>query len=300
MTRVEHQVLELMRFIDKDVVYSHLFEVHDSILVLLHLILDSRDFSGQIFLSLQQTFHHAAAYLATLALDDCEIFLYGIKFLLKNPLLDLRRLRNLAELVVRHDDAVIIVVLHPIEEINAFFLGEALLVGKQNPGIGICRLISPCNLGHVCFQAYDHGLVGQTETLHLMCGNAHYQRLARSHLMVAYPAAILFQHPYTILLRLINGADAISVAQRLHIEVGESLMTAVVLRPYITVELLVIKVNEVLSELGGLRGKPIAETVSNLVDLGIGKLDSVIVRHLYVIAVFISAGRFLDIRHSIV
>ncbi len=46
MPGVEHQVLELMRFVHKDVVDTHLLEVNDSILVLLHLILYGGNLRG--------------------------------------------------------------------------------------------------------------------------------------------------------------------------------------------------------------------------------------------------------------
>ena len=105
---------------------------------------------------------------------------------------------------MRHDYAVIIVVLHIVEERHAVVGLETLFIGKQNPGIGIGTLICHGNLGDIGFQSDNHRLVCHSKALHLMCRHAHYQRLACSYLMVAYTASVLQQHPYAVLLRLID------------------------------------------------------------------------------------------------
>ena len=114
-----------------------------------------------------------------LLLHHFEIFLNRIKFRLKNLLLHFRRLRYLAELVVRHYHAVIVVVLYIVEEIHTLVSLETLFIGEQYPGVGIGRLICHGNLGYIGFQTDNHRLVCQSETLHFMCCNAHYQRFTR-------------------------------------------------------------------------------------------------------------------------
>ena len=86
--------------------------------------------------------------------------------------------------------------------------------------------------------------------------NAHYQRFTTPHFKITDTAAVLFQHPYTVLLRLINGADSIAVTQYFHIEVRECLVAAVVLRAHEAVELVVIQVHQSLLELRRLCLQP--------------------------------------------
>ena len=130
--------------------------------------------------------------------QDFEVFLHRVKLCLQDALLQFRRLRYLAELVVRHDDAIVVVVLYIIEEAHTVGGRKVLLRSVQNTCVGICRLIGGCNLRNVGFQPDNHRLVCQIQTLHLMRGDAHYQRLTGSHLVVANSAAVLFQHPDAI------------------------------------------------------------------------------------------------------
>ena len=200
MSSVEHQVFELVTLIHKDMVNAHLLEVNDGILVLLHLILDSCNLGGQILLTLYQTFEHTTADVVALLFQHLQVFLDSIKFRLKNLLLHFRRLGYFSKLVVRHYHTVIVVVLDIVEEIHTLVGLETLFVGEQNTGIGIGRLIGHGNLGYVGFQTDNHRFVSQSETLHLMRCNAHYQSFTCPDLVVAYTAAVLFQHPYTVLL----------------------------------------------------------------------------------------------------
>ncbi len=82
-----------------------------------------------------------------------------------------------------------------------------------------------------------------------MCCHAHYQCFTGSHLVVAYSAAVLLEHPNAVLLRLVYRPDSIAVAQQLHIEVGECLMCSIVMRTDIAVELAVIHIHKLLLEL---------------------------------------------------
>ncbi len=67
-----------------------------------------------------------------------------------------------------------------------------------------------------------------------------------------------------------------------------------------TVEFTVIEVGKPLLELLRLRAEPVYESVAYLVDFSIGKLYGLTVRHLYVIAVLVLAGRLLYFGHRIV
>ena len=49
-----------MAFINENVVYAHLPEVNDAVLVLLHLVLERFKFGGQILLALDKPFEHTA------------------------------------------------------------------------------------------------------------------------------------------------------------------------------------------------------------------------------------------------
>ena len=120
------------------------------------------------------------------------------------------------------------------------------------------------NLRNIGFQPDNHRLVRQVQTLHFMRGDAHYQRLAGSNLVVTNSAAVLFQHPDAIHLRGIDAPDA-PACQPFQIEVGKSLMRAVILRAHETVELAVIHRHKPLLELRRLLFEPFGEAVSYLV-----------------------------------
>ncbi len=114
---------------------------------------------------------------------------------------------------MRHYHAIIVVVLDLVEEVDAIVRLETLFIGKQYPGIGIGTLICHGNLGDIGFKTDNHRFVCQSKTLHFMRCNTHYQRFTRPHLMVTHATSVLFQHPYTVHLTLINGVDSIPVTQ---------------------------------------------------------------------------------------
>ena len=201
VTGVKHEILELVALVHKDMVNAHLLEIHDAVLVLLHLILDSRYLGCQVFLALDEPFQHTARYVMPLLLDNFEIFLHCIKLSLQNLLLHFRRLGYLAELVVRHDDTVIVVVLDLVEKGHSVLCLETLFIGIEDSRIWICGLICHRNFSDIRLQADNHRLVGESETPHLMRRNAHYQRLAAPYLKIANTASVLFKHPDTIFLR---------------------------------------------------------------------------------------------------
>ncbi len=60
VTGVEHQIFELMALVNENVVYAHLPEINDAVLVLLHLVLERFKFGGQVLLTLDKPFEHTA------------------------------------------------------------------------------------------------------------------------------------------------------------------------------------------------------------------------------------------------
>ena len=60
VTGIEHKILVILALIHEYMVYTHLFEVHNRIPVLFHLILDGGNLGGKILLALDKTFQHGA------------------------------------------------------------------------------------------------------------------------------------------------------------------------------------------------------------------------------------------------
>ena len=75
------------------------------------------------------------------SLTTLQIFLHRVEFHLQYLTLYFRRLRYLAELVVRHNHAVIVVVADIVEERNTVLSLETLFISEQDTGIWVCRLI---------------------------------------------------------------------------------------------------------------------------------------------------------------
>ena len=106
--------------------------------------------------------------------------------------------------------------------------------------------------------------------------------------VVADPAAVLFEHPDAIHLRRVNTLNT-PACQSFQIEVGKGLVRAVVLRAYETVELAVIHRREPFLELRRLLFQPFREPVADFVNLGVGELYALAVAHLDVIAMLVLA-----------
>ena len=288
VTGVECQVLKLVALVNEDMVDAHLLEVHYVICTRLDGVFHLLQFRHKVVLALLQSFQHRPRHVLALLPQDFEVFLHRVKLRLQDALLQLRRLRNLAELVVRHDDAIVVVVLDVVEETHAVGGREILLGGIENPRVRICRLIGGGNLRDIGFQPDNHRLVRQIQTLHFMRCNAHYQRFTGSHVVVTDPAAVLFEHPDAIHLRRVNTLNT-PACQSFQIEVGKGLVRAVVLRAYETVELAVIHRREPFLELRRLLFQPFREPVADFVDLGVGELYALAVAHLDVIAMLVLA-----------
>ena len=125
----EHQVLELVAFIDKDMVDTHRTEIHNVISTLTHGKLYILQLYLQVLLTFLQTGEHTLGDTMTLLTQDIQGFLDIPKLVIENLFLDLQGLGNLTELVMRHDDAGIVVILDPIEELHSVGRTEILLRG---------------------------------------------------------------------------------------------------------------------------------------------------------------------------
>ena len=189
---------------------------------------------------------------------------------------------------MRHDDAIVVVVLDVVEETHAVGGGEVLFRGIENPCVRVCRLIGGGNLRDIGFQPDNHRLVRQVQTLHLMRCNAHYQRFTGSHLVVTNATAILFEHPDAIHLRRINALDT-PACQPFEIEVGKRLVRSVILRTHETVELAVVHRRKPFLELRRLLLQPFREPVTDFVDFGVGELYALAVAHFDVVAMLVLA-----------
>ena len=300
MSGVEHQILELVALIDEDVVNAHLREVRHVVLAAVDFMLYLFELRQQVVLAFFQTFEHGNRNIPSLPVQHIEVFLHRVEFFLQDVLPYLHRLRYLAELVVAHDDAVVVVVADIIEKAYAVLRRKILFGGIEDAGLGIGCPIRRGDLRHVRLQTDNHRLVGEREAFHLMGGDAHDERFSCSNLVVGNAAPVLLEHPDAVFLTGIDGRDTVLAAERLEVEVGEALVRAVVLRPYKTVELMVVEVGEPVLEFFRLRFEPVGKTVSYLVYLGIGQLYLLGIAHLDVVAVLVLADTLHHVGYGVV
>lgn len=76
---IEHQVFELVAFIDKKMVYTHHLEIHHIVGAVVYQIAHLLQLRLQIVLALFQTFEHGVGNLLALFFKDFEVFLHCIK-----------------------------------------------------------------------------------------------------------------------------------------------------------------------------------------------------------------------------
>ena len=194
-----------------------------------------------------------------------------------------------------HDDAIPVVVLDVVEEAHPVGGGKVLLRGVEDAGVGVSLAVGLGYLPHVGFQPDNHRLVRQPQTLHLVGGDAHYQRLAAANFLVANAAAVLFHHPYAILLAGVQ----VLYAQALSGRVREGLVRAVIFRTHEAVELAVVHIRRRFLNSGDCSSSHSGEAVSDFVNLRVGELDALAVAHLDVVPVsslptfFIMSGQVL-------
>lgn len=115
----------------------------------------------------------------------------------------LEGLRDHPELLVRQDDAIPVVVLDVDKDALAVLLGEIILAGVEYPRIRIGLAEGVSDIKDVGLEPYDHGLICQSESLHLIGRGTHDKRLPCPYFMVTDPSSIGFQHPYGIFLTFV-------------------------------------------------------------------------------------------------
>ena len=116
-------------------------------------------------------------------------FVQGPNLFHHDLLLNLHRLGNHGKLVMGHNDTVVIIILHAVEE--RLTVREVLGSSIQQTIIGIGSLIGGSNLADIGLHTDNDWLVGKTKTLHFMCCNTHDKGLTCTHFMVTDTTAIL-------------------------------------------------------------------------------------------------------------
>ena len=127
MACVEHQVLELVAFIDKEVVNTHHLEVHGIVFSFGDAVLYVLQLRFKRLLALLQSFEHTTGDVRSLQSQDFKVLLHGVHLLLQDSLLYLQCLRYHTELFVREYDAVPVVVLDVVENALTVLLAEIVL-----------------------------------------------------------------------------------------------------------------------------------------------------------------------------
>ena len=114
--------------------------------------------------------------------------------------------------------------------------------------------------------------------------------------MVADATTVLEEHPYTVLLGLVDVLHIeTTAAQGLHVNTGEGLVTAVVFRLDKAIELAVIHLLQFITLILGQVGKVVRETLTDFLNLRAGQLDFLHVRRLDVVAVIVGTHTLLNI-----
>ena len=152
------------------------------------------------------------------------------------------------------------------------------------------------NLGDIGLQRDNHRLIGQSQTVHFVGSHTHDERFSCTHLMVADATAVLEEHPYTVLLGLVDVLHIeTAAAKSLHIDTGEGLVTAIVFRLDKAVELTVIHLLQFIALVLGQIGKVVRKTLADFLNLRAGQLDFLHVRRLDVVAVIVGTHTLLNI-----
>lgn len=275
-----------MRFIDKEVVDAHALEVRHVVLAGLDLVEQLFQPDLKVHLALLHALDLCVAHFRTLLVEDFEVLFHAVQLLLQDVTLDFGGLRYHAELLVREDDGVPVVVLHPVENLDTAFRREVLLAGIEDFGVGVGGGEGLCDLVDVRLQAGDKGLVRQSQTLHLVGGTAHDERLAATHLVIGDPPSVLLEHPDAVLLAGVQVGNA----QPLEVEAGKALVRAVVLGTDEAVELAVVHVRHFPLELRRLLHEPVGEAVTDLVNLAVGEQGDLRITYLHFLARLVQYG----------
>jgi len=110
MACIEHQVLEIVRFVNEEVVDAHLSEICNIIRPVLYILFQLFKFGLKVFLSSFQPLLYPAGYFIALLLEYGEILFDAVYFLRIYFLLYFGGLGYFPELVVCQDDTVPVII----------------------------------------------------------------------------------------------------------------------------------------------------------------------------------------------
>ena len=276
MAGTEAEVLEHVALIDEEHVDAHHVEVHHRVLLLLQAVLQLVHPCLQVALALLQTAPLLLRNLvAVAAVESVQRVLQLLQLVVEQVFLNLRRLRNLAELVVRHHDAAIVVVLHAVEEVHAVAGRVVTLLGEEQLVLRVHRGVHLGDGRDVRLHADNHRLVADAHPLHLVAGSTHNKRLAAAHLVVHDTAAQQHEHPDSVQLALVGRPEAVLLLHAVPVHVGERQVAAVVLRLHRAVITSVVLPCQFVLRRLVLTQKPVAVALANLLNLVVRQLHSV-------------------------
>ena len=114
--------------------------------------------------------------------------------------------------------------------------------------------------------------------------------------MVADATTVLEEHPYAVLLGLVDVLHIEAAAtQSLHVDTREGLVTAIVFRLDKAVKLAVVHLLQLIALIFGQVCKVVRETLTDFLNLRAGQLDFLHVRRLDVVAVIVGTHTLLNI-----
>lgn len=205
--RVEHQILEFVRFIYVEVVDTHTAEVHRIVPAMVEGVLRLLQFGLQIVLALDAAGQHTFRHVFTLCLEQHEVLHHAVEFRPQNLLLDFWRLRDHAELLVREDHRIPIVVLDLPEYLFALLRREILTARIEHASHRVRCAERLGYLVDIGLQSRNHRFVHQSDAFFLVGSAAHDQGLAAADLMIHDAAAQQNIHPNSVFLARIEVFD---------------------------------------------------------------------------------------------
>ena len=206
--RIEHQIFEFVRFVHAEVVDTHTAEVHRIVPAMVEGVLRLLQFGLQIVLALEAAGQHTFRHALALRFEQHKVLFYAVEFRPQDLLLDFGRLRDHAELLVREDHRIPVVVLDLPEYLLALLRREILAARIEHAGHRIGRTEGFGDLMDIGFQSRNYRFVHQSDAFFLVGSAAHDKRLAAADLMVHDTAAQQNIHPDSVLLARIEVFDA--------------------------------------------------------------------------------------------
>ena len=269
-------------------VYAHCVKIHC-------IVFPAVDFHAQflqfgrkvLFLFLQTFLHSAAAVTHGGLLQHLKAALRVGEFFGENIYHGLFRLGYFAELVVREDDAVPVVVLDFCEYLFAVGRGKVFLARIENFRHRVRLAESFCNLVNIGFQPDNERFLHQPEAFHFIGGNAHNHGLSRADFVPTNSTSILLNHPDSVFLR---GVEFI-IRELFKGQSRKGLRRTVIGWTHVAVETLVVHPYQFIPYFHRLVIEPTVETLSNLLYLACGFLYGFIVRNTYCLPVTVNLFR---------